>query len=212
MNRKRVRLVAFDLDGTLIHGDTVCEAIARQLGYLDRMRELERLTSWNDIEAVKAAREEMATWYGSATTLELCSYLNSLRLAPGVHEGFRLLKQHEIKIAIVSMTWEFAVEWFARDLGADYYIGTRLLPNGQIIHFWSQDKSRWLADLSQQSGFGLDEVAAVGDSGGDIDMLRIVGYPFFVGKTKPKELDKVSHYPDGDIYEIAKCIIKAPYI
>jgi len=39
-----VRLVAFDLDGTLLHGDTVCEAIARRLGQLKRMQELEHRT------------------------------------------------------------------------------------------------------------------------------------------------------------------------
>jgi phosphoserine phosphatase len=56
-------------------------------------------------------------------------------------------------------------------------------------------------------GLRLDEVAAVGDSRGDIDMLHTVGHPFFVGQTKPIGLEQVSHHPDGDIYEIAQLIV-----
>ena len=70
---------------------------------------------------------------------ELCTYLTSLQVAPGVPEGLTLLKQRKIKIAVVSITWEFAVEWFARRLVVDYFVGTRLSPDGQITHFWPED-------------------------------------------------------------------------
>jgi len=56
-----IRLVAFDLDGTLIRADTCCEALARPLGRLERMREFERRTT---VEDIAAARVEMAGWYG----------------------------------------------------------------------------------------------------------------------------------------------------
>ena len=54
-----LRLAAFDLDGTLLRGRTACEAIAKGIGRLGRMRELEQLES-NQIEEITAAREEMA--------------------------------------------------------------------------------------------------------------------------------------------------------
>ena len=38
MKRGPIRLAAFDLDGTLLRGETVCEAIARPLGRLERMQ------------------------------------------------------------------------------------------------------------------------------------------------------------------------------
>jgi phosphoserine phosphatase len=38
-----IRLVVFDLDGTLTRGDTVCCVIARKLGHFERMLELERI-------------------------------------------------------------------------------------------------------------------------------------------------------------------------
>lgn len=206
MGQNAIGLVAFDLDGTLLHGDTVLEATARQLGRLERVGEFESLTHLEDIEE---ARKEVASWYSPFRFSELCSSLTSLQPAPGVSEGFQLLKQYGVKVAIISITWEFAVEWFASRLGADYYVGTRLSPAGQISHFWPQDKPRWLAKLAQQLGVGIKQVAAVGDSASDMDMLRIVGHPFFVGQVKPDELEGTYHFPKGDILEIAQNITSA---
>ena len=62
-----LRLAAFDLDGTLLRGQTACEAIAKGIGRIERMRELERLES-TDIE-------EMAEWYSDFTFSDLCKHL-----------------------------------------------------------------------------------------------------------------------------------------
>ena len=70
-----LRLAAFDLDGTLLRGQTACEAIAKRI---ERMRELERLES-TDIE-------EMAEWYSDFTFSDLCNHLAAVRVAPGIDE------------------------------------------------------------------------------------------------------------------------------
>ena len=199
-----IRLVAFDLDGTLIRADTCCEAIARPLGRLARMREFERYTTRAEIAA---ARAEMATWYGDTPHADLCAPLAAVALAPGAREGFRLLRERGIATAIVSSTWEFAVAWFARELGADHYVGTGLAADGRIAHFWPEDKARWLTALTGRLGVDLADVAAVGDSSGDVPLLRIVGTPFFVGHTLPAGLAAVAQRPDGDIGRIARGII-----
>lgn len=196
-----IRLVAFDLDGTLIRTDTCCEAIARRLGRLERMRAFERYTGH---EEIAAARAEMATWYGDTPHADLCAPLAPVPLAPGVREGFRLLRERGVATAIVSSTWDFAVAWFARELGADHFVGTGLAASGQIAHFWPEDKARWLAG---RLGTGLDAVAAVGDSAGDLPLLRIVGAPFFVGHTRPAGLTSFAHCPDGDIGRIVRHIV-----
>ncbi len=41
--RGRIRLAAFDLDGTLTRGDSACESIGRRVGHLHRVRVLEAL-------------------------------------------------------------------------------------------------------------------------------------------------------------------------
>ncbi len=197
-----LRLAAFDLDGTLLRGQTACEAIAKGIGRIERMRELERLES-TDIE-------EMAEWYSDFTFSDLCNHLAAVRVAPGIDEGFALLHEHGFKIAIVSLTWEFAVEWFADRLGADYSVGTGLSADGLISHFWPKDKALWLTRLADRLGVNMRDVAAVGDSSGDIPMLLSVGHRYWVGQTIPPELDReVVHEPGGDIHVVAESIVRA---
>ena len=50
-------------------------------------------------------------------------------------------------------------------------------------------------------------VAAVGDSAGDIDLLRIVTHPIYVGKNLPPGLEGMLHLPDGDILSVSKHIL-----
>lgn len=203
------RLAAFDLDGTLLRGQTACEAIAKCIGRLGRMRELEQLES-NQIEEITAAREEMAEWYSPFTFGELCRHLTAIRIAPGVDEGFALLREHGFRIAIVSLTWEFAVEWFANRLGADYSVGTGLSADGLIDHFWPKDKELWLAGLADRLGVEMNEVAAVGDSSGDIPMLLSVGHRYWVGQATPRQLNgKVIHEPTGDVRLVSHRIVEA---
>ena len=205
---EQLRLAAFDLDGTLLKGETVCEAIAKGIGRIQRMKELEQLDP-DQIEEVTASREEMAEWYSSSTLEDLLEHLPKMRLAPGLEEGFALLRSNGFKIAIVSVTWEFAVEWFAARLGADYYVGTGLSSDRQITHFWPHDKALWLTRVARELGINMRDVAAVGDSSGDVPMLVAVGHPYWVGRTVPAELaEEAIHQSDGDISQIALQMVK----
>jgi HAD superfamily phosphoserine phosphatase-like hydrolase len=198
----RVRLVAFDLDGTLLRGPTICESLAEPLGKLSRMREFEQL---RDLTQIRAARQEMLTWYGEPLDA-LCEKLNDVAIAPGAGEAFELLAQRGIQTAIVSITWSFAVEWFARRFGAGAWIGTGA-QSGEIQHFWPADKPVWLAHHAGALGIELSEVAAVGDSHGDVPMLAAVGHPFFVGADLPPEIAHAVHAPNADLREIARRIL-----
>ena len=204
-----MKLAAFDLDGTLVRGESVWEAIARGIGRLERVREMEQFRP-DQVAEITAAREESAGWYSAFTNDELLEHVSPIRVAPGVDDGFALLHAHGFKIAVVSLTWEFAVEWFAGRFGGDYYIGTGLSSDGEITHFWHRDKALWLARLARRLGVDMDDVAAVGDSRGDGPMLSAVGHPYWVGETVPPQLNgEVIHEPDGDIRVVAESILGA---
>ena len=204
-----MKLAAFDLDGTLLKGESVWEAIARGIGRLERVREMEEQIAPDQTAEITAAREESAGWYSAYTFEELLEHVTSMRVAPGVDEGFALLREHGFKIAVVSLTWEFAVEWFANRFGADYFVGTGLSPDGRITHFWPEDKALWLTELARKLDVDMKDVAAVGDSRGDIPMLLAVGHPYWVAKAVPPELDgKVVHEPHGDIRVVAESIVR----
>lgn len=202
-----IKLVVFDLDGTLLRGDTVCLALARRLGRLDRMLELETL---RDMTLIKKARREMAAWYDGHTKEELQGLLSDLRIAPGADEGCAMLRQHGIRIAISSMTWTFAVELVARRLGACHWTGSVLdIDTRQISHSSASHKAEFIRSLRSELGLGMHQVAAVGDSWGDIDMLNEAGHRFFVGHEAPEVANAV-HRPDADIRDVAAMIIGVP--
>ena len=200
-----IRAVAFDLDGTLLRGETVCEVLARPLGRLPRMRELERVT---DREAIVSAREEMAGWYRDYRHSELVAFLSDARLAPGALEGAALLQEAGIDVFVVSITWSFAVEHFAKLFGATAWQGTELRQHGTIGHVWAEDKVTWLESRMRERGLTTDEVAAVGDSSNDVPLLNAAGLSIFVGTRLLSTLPgSALHRPAADIRELAKEIV-----
>jgi phosphoserine phosphatase len=154
-NRQLRGLVVFDLDGTLLRGLTVCEVLARPLGQGQRMQELERFRSREELQA---AREEMAGWYRSASAGNLLRWLEGARFAEGAQNGVSLLRAHGVAVGIASITWSFAVEHFAGGLGVEYWLGTELQDSGEITHVWPEDNGR---RSLRTSGFVEHEVAPV---------------------------------------------------
>jgi len=200
-----VRVVAFDLDGTLLRGGTACEVLARPIGRLARVREMEASSS---TEQMAAARTEMAGWYQDYSRSELLGFLDQAELAPGAEDGCRQLREAGVEIVIVSLTWSFAVEAFAHRFGASAWLGTTLESDGSISHVWPEDKPRWLEEQCAATNTRALGVAAVGDSLGDVPLLNSVGLPIFVGKTLLKGLPaETVHLPDADIRDVAQLIL-----
>jgi HAD superfamily phosphoserine phosphatase-like hydrolase len=202
-----IRLAAFDLDGTLVRHRTCVESIARMIDREEECAAFERL-DMRDVLAVTAAREAMAEWYRPYTHEELTAGLSDLTLASGSEEGFAHLREHGIVTAIVSITWSFAVDWFANRLRADYAHGTRLV-NGRVEHVWPTDKGSWLRQLSARLELPQQAVAAVGDSEGDRELLEAAGVRYCVGERKI-EIAEVRHLPRANILEIAQQLVAEP--
>lgn len=201
------KIVAFDVDGTLLRGPTVCQCLASAVGKSDEMERFEALTSLDDISE---ARHTMLSWYRGRSREELIGHLcGSAKLAPGARDGVAALRATGVKVALVSITWEFAVEWLRELLGADYAVGTRWREEEGIEHFWPHDKARWLAELLEASGLNSSDLVAVGDSAGDLPMLEMAGAGYFVGAAAPDLPAHVRHWPDADIAELSRTLIGA---
>jgi HAD superfamily phosphoserine phosphatase-like hydrolase len=205
MEKKPRSLVTFDLDGTLLRGPTVCEVLATRLGRLRRMQHFETLTRPEEIES---AREEMAGWYRGIERSDLHSMLRDATLAPNVREAVELLRRHGFAVAIASITWEFAVAWFAEQFGISHYSGTGLLPDGRVVHEWPRDKATRVLKLASGLGIPQGRTAAVGDSAGDVPMLQAVRHAFFVGPRLPEGLPHAMHLRDADMLTLANLLIE----
>jgi phosphoserine phosphatase len=121
-------------------------------------------------------------------------------------EAVGLLQESGIEVAIASITWDFAVGWFAGQLGVKQFLGTGLTDGGQIEHVWPSHKADWLVSLANQLHVPADRTAAVGDSSGDVAMLNAAALRFFVGPYAPSGL-KCLHMPSANILELARIIL-----
>ena len=202
-----IRLAAFDLDGTLIRDRTCIEAVVGSIGRAEDAAAFEGLNV-RDRDAMTAARNMIAGWLRPVPTDVLLREVRNLALAPGTEEAFSLLRSRHVSTAVVSLTWKPAVDWFAQTLGADFAVGTSHSDHG-IDHVWPEDKGRWLQDTSVEFGLHCREVAAVGDSEGDREMLAAAGFRVFVGD-QPPDIPSVLHMPGADMYEVAERIVEQP--
>ena len=66
---------------------------------------------------------------------ELCCQLVHSHLAPGVDEAFRLLHARHVTTAIVSISWDFIVQWFAKRFGAAHWAAVGFNPDGTVTPF-----------------------------------------------------------------------------
>jgi HAD superfamily phosphoserine phosphatase-like hydrolase len=198
------KLVAFDVDGTLLRGETICECIGRNIGRSDEMKAFEILESQSEIAR---ARRIMLEWYIPHGRTVLLGHLKALRLAPGAKAGIRCLREQGIKTALVSITWRFAVEWLAAELSADYAIGTDWLDSNEVVDFWPEDKSTWLTTLMTSLRISPKSLVAVGDSSGDIPMLKLAHRGYFIGETMPEAMPHVAHLPGANIQSIVNDIL-----
>jgi phosphoserine phosphatase len=200
-----VRLVAFGLDGTLIRGRNALEVLGDAFGrpeWADRMDILSMRG-----ETSQQMRSRVGPWR-PIPRAERCRPLSTVRLAPGANEAFRLLHERGVTTAIVSISWDFIVAWFARRFGTAHWAAARLGPDGTVTPLWPEDKGPWLERLMATLGVARDEVAAVGDSPRDASLLRASGHAFYVGAALPSDLPGIHHHPDGDLEVVARAMLR----
>lgn len=209
-------LVIFDVDGTLIRERTVCEVIASRIGKSERMDWLEKHAGTPSTsidlppnQSVIDAREEMADWYIEAGREAVDSFLPHVTWASGAHAGVKSLIDAGWLVAIASLTWSFGVQRITADLGITELTAPTLdWDSKQIDHMFAEDKAKYLQQMVAKHNISSDRVWAVGDSGGDIPMLKASSRGVFVGYSDP-QIPGVVHMPAGGIDAVAELILAA---
>jgi phosphoserine phosphatase len=199
-----IRLVAFDLDGTLTRGLTCMEAIADALGFADQMAAWEQSRTEQELIAARLGMWEHLK-HGSSQ--DITAAIAGIPLAPGAADGIAALRAAGIRTVIVSLTLAQCAEYFAAHLGADAHIGTEPDGNGGFRHVFPANKPALLAQHARALGIPAQQVAAAGDSPGDIPMLRAARTSIYVGATLPDGFTPTWHLPQAPIDEIARIIL-----
>jgi phosphoserine phosphatase len=178
--RQERRLFVFDMDSTLIQGETIDE-LAKMAGVADRVVAITASAMRGEIEFQESFRRRVVLLSGlpEAKAMEV---IERLPLMEGAERLFRTLKARGAKTAILSGGFSFFGAVLKEKLGADYVFANELdvrdgfltgEVRGRIVD--GPRKAELLVEIAGREGIPLEQVVAVGDGANDLPMLGLAG-------------------------------------
>jgi phosphoserine phosphatase len=175
-----IRLVAFDMDGTLVDVRSSWAAVHDYFG--ESNTEALRLFVTDQIDDVEFMRRDIELWWKhrpGITVDDLEAILDRVPLMPGAVELFRALKERRVLTAIISGGIDLLARRIGRELGIDYVLsnGFRVESDGRltgegIVRVPIKGKEEVLRGVQAQLGIGPEETASVGNSDIDVGLFR----------------------------------------
>ena len=207
-----IRLVAFDLDGTLIPGTTVSLSLARHLGYESELRELERRFQDGEIGNAAIADFEAGRLRG-LPIVEVEEIVQGIAPIDGLQETVTALKARGIATLIATITWSFAPRVYCRRFGLDGHCGTEMgeaegrLTGGVIRYCDEFDKRDYVMAAAVRLGLEPEHCAAVGDSRSDLPLFGWAGTSLALNAT-PAARNAARHAIEAtDLREVLAALI-----
>jgi phosphoserine phosphatase len=193
----RFKLVIFDLDGTLTQERSIWEYIHKQLGkWYGFAEEYQKLFLAGKILYEEFCERDAQVWKGMKVE-ELLEIVKSVPFHLGTDELINHLKNKGLKIAMVSSGLSLLSGWVHQKYGFDYSISNDLLhENGVLtgkvkIQVYFDKKAEWVRRILRQFGMKPEQVIAIGDSAGDVDMFQMVGFSIAFNSSC-KDLDQIA--------------------
>ena len=128
---------------------------------------------------------------------ELLEIVKTVPFHPGVDELINFLKQKGLNLSMVSSGLSLLSNWVHQRYGFDYSVSNDLLHENGIltgkvkIQVYFDKKAEWVRKILNQFEVKPEEVIAVGDSRGDIDMFQMVGFSIAFNSSC-KDLDQIA--------------------
>ena len=176
-----IKLALFDLDGTLTQERSAWEYIHRRLGLWDGYAErFQEAFLREEIDYHRFCQLDAALWKGKRVD-EIVGILQEIPLHDGIEGFLSYLKSKEIRTGIISSGLSFLADWIKGKFEFDEAVANELEAlNGELtgdirIHVHHDRKGEWVEWARQKFNAKNEEILAIGDSAGDIDMLQMAG-------------------------------------
>ncbi len=180
MYRRNRRLVAFDMDSTLIEAEVIDE-LAQHAGVGDQVSAITERAMRGEIDFSESFRARVALLKGlPESALERVA--DELKITEGAEHLVSTLRRLGYKTAILSGGFTYFARHLQERLGMDYVYANELdIVDGKVTGEVTgpivdgNRKAELLRQVAQSEGVDLEQVIAVGDGANDLPMLSIAG-------------------------------------
>lgn len=178
--RRNRRLVAFDMDSTLI-AEEVMDELAKLHGVGDEVVAITNEAMAGKIDFKESFRRRARLLKGLPESA-LRTAATSVSLNSGAHRLLRALQHFGYKTAVVSGGFQYVGDQLAQELNIDYVFANTLEikdgvmtgeVSGEIVD--AQRKAEILVELAEREGVALQQTIAIGDGANDLPMLTAAG-------------------------------------
>lgn len=180
MKFRVVRLVAFDLDGTLILDESSWIRLHREFGTWSRAKIYAEMFRRGEISYSEWARFDTMLWKNIPVSV-VDKIVNEVEFRRGAKKLFSKLKKCGAKTLILSAGIDRFLNRAMRELNADYGVSNVLVARngvltGDVIPLVSpKNKGEILRMYMRRLGLSKRMVASVGDSKSDLSMFKSSG-------------------------------------